>query len=359
MEGKPVTILVTGIGSPGAFGVVRSLRQIRERRLQIIGADANSDATGQSWVDGFHVVPRADSGDFPQVLTDVCKAESVDVVLPLVTRELVPLAEMQEDLAVIGTRMPLPTVETLRKANHKGMLFRTLAQANIPVPQFQSVKTLDELRSSFMSMGYPARPVCFKPVYGDGRRGFRILDKTLNAGKSLFEDKPDSTHISETELFDKLQNNTGIPELVVMEYLPGAEYSVDLLARHGEMIVSVVRLREQITGGITTKGRIVDEPDVVRYVTSVVSALGLHGNVGVQVRRNDNGEPRILEVNPRLQGTTILCTAAGVNLPWLGVKLALGEEIQKTELEFETGVRLVRHWDEVFFRSDGSAFTMQ
>ena len=32
----------------------------------------------------------------------------------------------------------------------------------------------------------------------------------------------------------------------------------------------------------------------------------------------------LIEINPRLQGTTALSVAAGVNFPWLSVLLALG-----------------------------------
>ena len=41
-------------------------------------------------------------------------------------------------------------------------------------------------------LGYPDRPVCFKPVFSSGSRGFRILDPTVDRAHQLLNERPGS-----------------------------------------------------------------------------------------------------------------------------------------------------------------------
>jgi carbamoyl-phosphate synthase large subunit len=132
-----------------------------------------------------------------------------------------------------------------------------------------------------------------------------------------------------------------------MEYLPGDEYSVDLLADHGRPLYTIPRRRDAMCAGISIKGEIVKEYDVINYCNETVQSLGLHGNIGVQVKRDQNNTPLILEINPRLQGTVVHCTGAGVNLPYYGVKMALQEKIPITDVVWNC--KMLRYWNEVFY----------
>ena len=82
--------------------------------------------------------------------------------------------------------------------------------------------------------------------------------------------------------------------------------------------------------------------------------MDLHGNIGIQVKLDIHNTPQILEINPRLQGSIINCVAAGVNLPYLGVKLHLGEEILLPAPIW--GIQMVRRWEETYFDENGHAF---
>ena len=56
-----------------------------------------------------------------------------------------------------------------------------------------------------------------------------------------------------------------------------------------------------------------------------------------------------------MQGTIVLCTAAGANLVYLALKLALKEDIAIPEVRWNT--KMVRFWDEIYYE-DGHAFTL-
>lgn len=359
MEMKnPLTVLLTGAGAPGAPGVTRSLRSVDGYNFRIIGVDINPNASGRVLVDDFFACPPAVDQEYIPEMVNLCRQERVDVVMPMVTAELIPLARARELFHQVGTVVSVSDAPCLENVIHKGKLYRALEDVGMAVPRYVTVRTVDQLKKAVQELGYPSQPVCFKPVTADGSRGFRILDSSADRAHHLFYGKPNSTHISYTELLNVLDDVADIPELLVMEYLPGEEYSVDILSDCGRVLVAVPRLREVTVNGITTRGSIRQETDVMDYAATVVEKLGLHGNIGVQVRRDTNGQPRILEVNPRLQGTIVHCTAAGVNLPFLAVKLAMGQSIPPNELDIRWGTRMTRYWSEVFFDSNGSAFLL-
>lgn len=350
---QSITVLITGIGSPGAPGVIKSLKSVKEYDFNIIGIDINPYIAGKAMVDKFLVGPKATEPNFVHEILKLCSVEKVDVVLPLVSKELISFSKYIHRFKEVGTEVSISNYETLVKTINKGKLIDTLEKVGIPVPRFEIVHTVDKLHEALFKLGYPENPVCMKPTISDGSRGFRILDKQKNRMDLLYYEKPSSLYIGFEELFDTLQGCSIIPETIVMEYLPFEEYSVDILAKQGEVIIAIPRLREEISNGISVKGTIVKENDVIQYTSRIVKELQLHGNIGVQVRKDKNHQPKIIEINPRIQGTIVHCTKAGVNLPYLAVKLAKGLPITQDELIVQWGIQMARYWEEVYFDKDG------
>lgn len=356
---KPfVRILLTGAGSPAASGVIRSLRSARDMDVEVIGMDCSPEAAGFHMSNKHVVGPRASEESFIPFVLKLCAEEKIGLLFSLVTDELIKLAEAGDELLRIGTRLSISSADSLRKVIHKGRLYEALQAMGLAVPEFRIVNTPEGLISALYKLGYPARPVCFKPVVSDGSRGFHILDDGADRFRMLFREKPSSAHISEEELLRILHGHAEIPETLAMEYLPHEEYSVDLLVRHGKVVVAVPRLREVTVGGITTKSTIAKERDIIDYAVAVVESMQLNGNIGVQVRRDRQQQPKIVEINPRIQGTIVHCTAAGVNLPALAAKQALGIPPGHDELEIQWGTRMTRYWEEVFYDAHGSSYAL-
>ena len=72
----------------------------------------------------------------------------------------------------------------------------------------------------------------------------------------------------------------------------------------------------------------------------------LDGPIGMQWKEDADGVPHLIEINPRLQGTTSALALAGVNLPVQAVRLALGLELTASTADIVWGKQFVRFWDE-------------
>lgn len=192
------------------------------------------------------------------------------------------------------------------------------------------------------------KTLCFKPAVANGSHGFRIVSDSINEADHLFNQKPYNTHITYTHAV-KILSSRLFPPLVVTEYLPADEYSVDCVANHGVALLVVPRLRQKMINGISVQGRFENDEAIVAYCTRIIEAIGLHGNLGIQVKRKADGQSLLLEINPRVQGTIVAALGAGVNLPLLAVKNEMGIPITEEEMNVRWGTSFSRYWTEVFY----------
>ncbi len=339
-------LLMTGGGAPGAPGILKCLKKSDE--LDITLCDANPNATGRFLNDKFFTVPKADEKNFIEVILSESIKRNIEVIVPLVTRELFHFARHKEEFRAKGIAVLVSDQGALETANNKSSLYEFLKKKNIPVPAFRVVKNIDEFKTAVRDLGYPNKKVCFKPSVSNGSRGFRVIDESVDAYTLLFNYKPNSTYIGYDEIVEILSSQT-FPELLVSEYLPGEEYSIDCLADNGKCLIAVPRLRSKMNNGISVEGEFIRNERVIDYSKKIIEAIGLDGNIGIQVKGSNSGELLILEINPRLQGTVVAALGAGVNLPLLAVKKALKMKIEPDEMKVRWGTKFSRYYEEVFY----------
>lgn len=343
---KWVHILMTGVGAPGAAGIIKCLMQAETIHLTI--ADADDHALGRYMGLPFFQIPGANEDHFTESLLSLCIRENINIVLPLVTKELLPLSQNKQRFEEAGSRILVSSSEAILIANNKAVCYQFLEEKGIKVPRFFVAKTTEEFIHAAFELGHPQEPFCFKPSISNGSRGFRIVWDGINEAEQLFQYKPYNTYITYTHAV-KILSSQPFPPLVLSEYLPGEEYSVDCLANRGKAILVVPRLREKMINGISVKGQFVHDEEIIRYCTKIIEAIGLHGNIGIQLKRSSEGIPLLLEINPRVQGTIVAGLGAGVNLPFLAVKQELGIPISPEEMVVRWGTGFSRYWTEVFY----------
>jgi carbamoyl-phosphate synthase large subunit len=140
-----------------------------------------------------------------------------------------------------------------------------------------------------------------------------------------------------------------VPEPIVQHRVIGREFTVDALCgRDGELLAAVPRWRLETRGGISTRGETFEHEDLRALVGEVLRAVGLSGPANVQGFIGDDGSMSVVEVNPRFSGGLPLSLAAGADLVGQYLRIAEGLEPQSERLRFRPGVRMMRHFEEVF-----------
>ncbi|MGQ9811727.1 MAG: ATP-grasp domain-containing protein [bacterium] len=346
-----ITVLVTGAGAPGIAGTIYALYNNPDgARVKIIACDMRDNVVGKYLADEFFVVPPAENPAFAETLMQIAIEKKVDVILPQVTLELLPLAEAVQEFQRRGINIAVSSSTTIARANDKWLLLKAAEACKVPFPRTMLTRSKKELIEAVEILGYPQLKVAVKPRISHGMRGFRIISaKTWDVTRFLKE-KPESVEISLKDLVGILENGKW-PELLIQEFLPGPEYTVDAFCGK-TMAVAIPRLREEIRSGITFQTRVELRPDLQEYVLRLAEELDLRYAFGFQFKLDSNGVPKVIECNPRVQGTMVTAVFAGYNVIWFAVKEALGEENTVHKCTKHLNVKFLRYWGGVAVQDD-------
>jgi carbamoyl-phosphate synthase large subunit len=338
---RPVTVLVTASGAPGTAALLRGLRENGEREVRLVGTDLSERSIGRRLCDAFHLVPAGSDAGFPDAVRRIVETERVDVVLPQSSFDLQGLAEHREGF-------PVPVLvsepETIRRSNDKAETYALLHRLGVPAPAFRRVTGAAAVETAARELGYPDRPVCFKPVFSSGSRGFRVLDPAVDRAHQLLHERPGAVAMRLEEALELLPDEGG-PDLLVMELATGGERTVDGIADGRRVVLGHPKTREAMRAGLAMYFVTLDDPELMAIADRIVEELGIEWFFNIQLV----GE-QVIEINPRI---STVVYQEDLSLPYLGVKRALGEvsdeELAALHSRVRPGRTALRYFDQVEF----------
>jgi carbamoyl-phosphate synthase large subunit len=350
--GNVATIIVTGGGAPGIAGTIYALSNNPDSmQFKIITTDIYDDVVGKYLADSFYRICPPEDRDYIPMLQSIVLKEGARVVLPQTTRELSVLSENIQKFERMDCAIAVSAPEKLRQANDKFLLLEKAKSIGVPCPVYHITESEASLVDALKSLGYPKKKVVIKPRTSNGMRGLRILSEELwDVEKFLFE-KPLGIEINLDALLNILRRGNW-PELLVTEYLPGNEFTTDVF--RGEYATVVVpRLRERMRSGITFDARIDARADLIEYSRMLADSLDLRYCFGFQFKLSDEGVPKLLESNPRVQGSMVASIFTGFNLIYCAVMEALGKPLKVKDVKLKVGLRFKRYWGGIAIDEDG------
>jgi ATP-grasp in the biosynthetic pathway with Ter operon len=217
-----------------------------------------------------------------------------------------------------------------------------LHRLGVPAPQFRRVRGAAEVDAAARELGYPERPVCFKPVFSSGSRGFRVLDPTVDRAHQLLHERPGSVAMRLEEALELLPDEGG-PDLLVMELATGGERTIDGIADGSRVVLGHPKTRESMRAGLAMYFVTLDDPELMEIAGRIVDELEIEWFFNIQLV----GE-QVIEINPRI---STIVYQEDLNLPYLGVKRALGEvsddELAALAARVRPGRTALRYFDQL------------
>ncbi len=308
-------ILLTGAGGPSAISVWKNLGDRHELHM----ADMDARATGLYLVPPERriIVPRGDDQSFVPTVREICRTRAIELMIPTVDAELVPLALASQEFSALNVKLALSPLESLRLCRDKHALLTSLASV-VPVPE-----------SELLTEALAAGPISF-PRFAKPRRG------AGSSGVAMVRSRSDLDVLPKDGSF------------LLQELLPGEEYSVDVYVRgDGRAIAAVPRERMKTDSGIAVAARTVRDPALIDDAIRAAEGAGVRYVANVQFKRAADGTCKLLEINPRFPGTLPLTTASGVDLPALLIAEMSGQPSPETLATFKE-IMVVRYWTERF-----------
>ncbi len=348
---NPVTVMLTASGSQFAPGIIKCLKKNGERDITVIGGDMCDDPTNRYLVDKFYQIPAARDPHYAEAIAAICQKEHVDILLPQMSAELPAYFAHLDLFQKAGTIVSMTRTENVNIANNKLSLFQFMDKNGIPTPQYQGVSSMEEFEAAVSEMGYPKKPICVKMTELSGSRGVRVIDESKSKFDLFAHEKPVSLFVTLDDMKEILEDVDVFPELMLMEYLPGDELNIDLLAEDGKVLYTAGRRDPVMLMSISQESILEYDERADRISRMLVEKLGLDGNIGFDFKYDADGKAQLLEINPRIDATVSIMAAGGLNLPYLRVKQLLGEKLPEVDVQY--GTRLKRRYDEMFTNADG------
>lgn len=316
-------VLVTDGQLRSGLAVVRSLGR---RDVEVVCGESTRFATAffSSHTDETVVYPSPDEepAAFVDELERILQEHDVDVLVPVAHESTALVSKHRERLAAHAT-VPVPPFEQFKRGWDKRETFEAAAQADVPRPRTECPDGLAAATDVAAEMGYP---VVVKARTGAGSRGLEFV-----SSPEEFEAAYERVH-------------EAYPRPLVQERIPqagrmyGAAFIVDD-DRECKVEFACEFLREYPpSGGPSTFHRSVDRRDVRAYGRDLLAELDWTGVALVEFKEDvRDGEPKLMEVNPRLWSSLHLPVFAGLDFPWLYYRYATGEEVPRS-LEYDDDV---------------------
>ena len=202
-------------------------------------------------------------------------------------------------------------------ADDKVSFAELMAENALPVVPSLRINDIGTLQAHIENPPFATRQLCVKPVTGIYGMGFWRFDDSASS-MAVFN-HPEQRLVHPQHYLAALAGAETFTPLVLMPWLPGPEYSVDILAEHGKVLAAVGRRKE---GALQY---LVNEGDAFQLACACAELMQADGLVNVQTRNDASGKPVLLEINMRPSGGIGYTLHSGVNLPGMFAARQLGQ----------------------------------
>ncbi len=283
--------------------------------VKLFGAtslECHADFVFENYIE--ELAPYVDDPAFVPYMNRIIDQYEIDWIYPAHDSALLTLAEHREELHCPIVAAPTKTVQICRDKNKTYQFF----DGSWYITNYYH--SVDEVKNY---------PVFIKPAVGQGATDARRID--------------DREHLVEA-----LSNGV---EYAICEYLPGDEYTIDCFTdKNGILRFANQRIRDRIVSGIAVHSHVLPVDDeIMRIAEDINSKLVFTGAWFFQLKKNSQGEYRLLEIAPRIAGTMAVTRNLGVNMEMLTLYTMWGYDVDLLINEQEL------HLDRAFnrcFKSD-------
>lgn len=310
MKSNKINILITGSGAPGTRGTVYSLREINYLN-KVIGVDVIKNYSSVSLVDKFYKVPKPSSKLYANKILYICKQNNIHLIVPQTTNESSFFAIQKKFFEKHKIKVLVSSLRSYNIANDKYLTNKLFKSIGFNVPKVFEVNKKSEIIKYLDILNFPNNKVVIKAKNLFGKRGFLILDNKKFSIKGFLNNKV-VDNIINYETFKNIFPDT-FPSMMLMEFLPGREFSVDMFIGK-KTFISIPRLRTTVRSGVSYSTKLVHNNEIMSQSLKFAKQIKYRGILGLQFKEDNNNNPLILECNPRVQGTMIASTIAGANL---------------------------------------------
>ncbi|WP_181781591.1 ATP-grasp enzyme, partial [Pseudonocardia pini] len=277
---RPLTVLVSGGKMTKALALARAFHGAGHRVVLV--EQHRYRWSGHRFsraVSAFHVVPAPDAPDYVERLTEIARAEGVDVYVPVCS----PLASRYDALAKRALEpfceVVHPDADTVAMLDDKHRFAATAAELGLLVPDTHRITDPQQVLDFDFPPGraYILKSIAYDPV--------RRMDLTR---------LPRPTPAETARFVQALPISPDDP-WILQEFVEGTEYCTHSTVREGHVQLHCCCP----SSGFQLNYEMVEHPAIAAWVDRFVGALGVTGQLSFDFMETPDGRVYALECNPR------------------------------------------------------------
>jgi predicted ATP-grasp superfamily ATP-dependent carboligase len=309
-----VKILVLDGRSLASLAIVRSLGkkgfEIHSGEEFRLNLTSFSKYVKKTWV---YPSPELQADEFIKKIKSITIKEKIDMIIPIRDATTLLIAKYANELSHI-TNIFVAEFDTIKVLQDKGETLKVARKCGIPYP-----KTFfpEEMEIADIIKDLP-EPALIRARVSSGSRGIAFV-----ANRDTFFEK-----------YNLIKKDYGEP--IVQEYVKKRSYcSVCLLLdKHSNEVASFTYEKTKEypqSGGPTVVGYSCNNQKAKNYALQLLKKVGWQGVAEADFIIDQQGIPRLLEINPRFWMPLNLAIKSGVDFPYLLYQLAFGYKTNKIQ----------------------------
>lgn len=278
-----MNILFCSVGRRGEL--VKDFRKSASEDSVFVATDNSKYAPALYYADKQYIVPKINAPDYIDILLDICRKESIQVVATFIDPEIELLAKNRARFEELGITLLVPSERTAALSFDKYQMYQYLTAHDIP-----TTKTWGAIEEFKKESG--VFPVFVKPRTGSASVGARRINSMADLEAAVEED----------------------PSLIIQEFMDGTDIDADVYIdtiSHEAVSAFTKRKIEMRIGGASKTVSFKDER-LFEFIREICSKFEFNGAVDMDFFCV-NDRYYLSEVNPRFGGAYLHAYGAGVD----------------------------------------------
>lgn len=310
---KKNRVLITSVG--GYFGKknIEFLKNTNDKNTWVLATDTKFDREANKLADMFMKVPSGISKDYIPFIEKLIKKYKINFVIPCSDEEAIEYGKNIRSLNLLGAKIACQSEKVNSIITNKYKTYQIFKENKIPFSDFHIVydyKQLIEITNNFYDK---YKEFVVKSPVARGNRGTFVISNRYRGCKKYNESRELHMSYKYFKLYYKSLLKNNFPKLIC-ERLFKPCYDLDVLCKNGKLFYTICRKRIN-PAGVPFKGNIIEKSIKLNNLAKkVCSVLNLSWLIDIDIMTNRNGDPVVLEVNPRASGSCSVSMMLGVPL---------------------------------------------
>lgn len=285
-----LNVLVFPCGSEIGLEVHKALQFAKG--INLIGGSSVKDHGRMVYSNYIEDIPNVKDDDFVDKINSLVCKYKINYIIPAHDSVVLKLAQHSEEISAEIITSEKYTCEVCRS---KKKTYEVFCDEDFTPHMYLEEEEIEEF------------PVFMKPDVGQGSVGIALAK-------------------NENEMKFNLEKDNS---LLVLEYLPGKEYTIDCFTNSkGELLFIGQRGRNRIKSGISVNSEVIKPSEEVINIANIINnKLKFRGAWFFQVKEDKQGKLKLLEIAPRIAGTMSLHRNYGCNFPLMSIYDREGYEV--------------------------------